>query len=96
VEAGTATIYRNLDLIDMSLETFNTVELIEVAKGLQNKLYPNKAMMKKILLALEFNPDNAEYLVNRLSSMSDFPLANILDTDFIQRKMADQTSVLQG
>lgn len=96
VQAGEAPIRRNWDLIDIERETFDTMELLQVCDTMEQQKYPNVDMATKIMQALEFNPDNIGYLVSRLSRMADFPLANLLDKDFVIRKMLNQTSALQG
>lgn len=96
VEAGESPIKRNLDLIDISRETFDNLELLELCNILETKKYPNVELATKILNALEFNADNINYIVSRLSRISDVSLANLIDKDFIRRRMLNQTSVIQG
>ena len=96
MDAGEAPIRRNLDLIDISRETFDNLELLQVCETLEAQKYPNIEMARKIFKALEFQDDNADYIIGRLARVSEFPLANVLDKDFVMRRMLNQTSALQG
>lgn len=96
VAAGEAPLTRNLDLIDISREKFNVFELQEIVDVLNNQRYPNLAMANKIMGALEFNPDTMKYLTNRLTAMSSFPLANLVDKSYIKQVMMGQSITVQG
>lgn len=96
VDAGASAISRNLDLIDISRETFNIFQLQEMADKLSVQLYPDVATAHKLLHALEFNPDTVNYIVNKLSLMSTYPLANLVDRSYIKRVLSGESSSLQG
>lgn len=96
VEAGESTIRRNLELIDISYETFDVVEMTQLANELEMKKYPNVEMANKLLSVLEFNPDNINYFISRLSRMTDFTLASVIDKSPIMDMMANSNSMFNS
>lgn len=96
VDAGTAPIIRNLDLIDISRETFNIFELESLADELSKQRYPDVNMSHKLFNHLEFKQSTSEYLINRLSLISTYSLAPLINRDYIKRVMLGATTSLQG
>jgi 5'-3' exonuclease len=87
VSAGESTIVRNLDLIDISREPFDVFQLQSLVDELNKQKYPNHAIVRKLFRALEFNEDNAKSMRTRLSAMSEYPLHQIINKDYIKQVM---------
>lgn len=87
VSAGREPIIRNLDLIDISREPFDVFQLQSMVEDLEKQSYPNIAMFRKLLGVLEFNESNTNGLLNRLSSMSEYPLHVLINKDYIKKVM---------
>lgn len=96
VDAGVRPIIRNLDLIDISREEFNLLELSTLADEISTQHYPNVEMATKLCNHLEFRKSNSDYLINRLSLISTYSLAPLIDKDYMKRMMMGITSTLQG
>lgn len=96
VDAGVAPIIRNLDLIDISRESFNIFELESLSENLSHQLYPSIDTAHKLFDALEFNKSHTDTLINRLSLLSTYSLAPLIDKEYIRRVMLGETSALQG
>lgn len=95
LEVGEAPIIRNLNLIDISKETFNIFELQSIVDALNIQRYPNVSMATKIMDALEFSAETQGYLTNKLVAMSTFPIANLVDKGYLKEYLKGQT-VLGG
>lgn len=87
VEAGREPIVRNLDLIDISREKFDVFQLQSLADELGTHRYPNESMFRKLLGVLEFNDNNTQGLLSRLSYLSDYPLHSLINKDYIKQVM---------
>lgn len=96
VDAGTSLITRNLDLIDISRETFNIFELENLAEELSKQRYPNIEMSHKLMNSLEFKQSTTDYIINRLSLISTYSLAPLVNREYIKRVMLGATTSLQG
>lgn len=96
VDAGASIINRNLDLIDISRETFNIFELESLMTTLSTDRYPDISKVTKLFNALEFNNNTIGNLINRLTLLSTYDLSPMIDKDYIKRVMLGETSTLQG
>lgn len=94
VEAGAKHIQRNLELIDISMENFDNIELLQMAQYLETNRYPNVAMARKLMEKLEFNQDTMNSLVSAMSRMAEFPLLHLVNKDYIQQRMMNNTSLI--
>lgn len=87
VNAGEVPINRNLNLVDISREPFDVFQLQSIADELKLQRYPDLATVHKLFGVLEFNEQNTASMVNRLSTMSEFPLSNLVNLDYIKQVM---------
>ena len=87
VAAGETNIIRNLDLIDISREKFDVFQLQSMSDELEKHRYPNMELARKLFGVLEFNEANSLSMLNRLSAMSEYPLAHLIDKTYIKRVM---------
>lgn len=87
VEAGESNIIRNLNLVDISREPFDVFQLQSLADELEKHRYPNLAMVHRLFDVLEFNERNSQSLFNRLSTMSEFPVSNLVNKSYIMQVM---------
>lgn len=87
VGAGRDAIVRNLDLIDISREKFDVFQLQGLVKELEIQRYANVAMVKKLLGVLEFSESTTSVFINKLSLMSEYPLATLVNKDYIKNVM---------
>lgn len=87
VGAGRDAIVRNLDLIDISREKFDIFQLQGLSQELETQRYANVAMVKKIFGALEFSESTSNGLINKLTQMSEYPLSNLVNKDYIRQVM---------
>ena len=87
VDAGEGNIIRNLDLIDISREPFDVFQLQSLADELSKQRYPSIEMLRKLFKILEFNESNSTSMINRLTTMSEYPINHIINRDYIKRVM---------
>lgn len=87
VSAGETPIIRNLDLIDISREKFDVFQLQSLAKEMETQKYPDIATVRKLLNVLEFNEYTIQGMLNRLSTMSEYPLNFLVNKDYIKQVM---------
>jgi len=89
-EAGVGPMIRNLDLIDISREPFNVFQLESIVESLSSPSSPNLQTVGKLLHYLEFSDNNINFIVNRLTQVANFPLANLVDRSYIKKVMLGQ------
>lgn len=94
VAAGSAPLNRNLDLIDISRESFNVFELQSIVDTLKKQVYPNMAMVNKLFGILNFGQDIVNVTNMKLGNLSSFPLAQLIDEDYMKGYIKNQTSML--
>ena len=87
VSAGEDPIIRNLDLIDISREKFDIFQLQSLVDEVERKRYPDLNMVRKLFGVLEFNESNSQGMINKLLSMSDYPLHVLVNKDYIKQTM---------
>ena len=90
VDAGEEPIIRNLNLVDISREPFDIFQLQGLADELSTQHYPNIAMVTKIFKTLEFNEENTRGIINKISQMSEYSLAHLIDKTYIRRVMTGE------
>lgn len=96
VEAGVNPITRNLDLIDISRETFNIFEIESITSELSTIKEVDIAKFNKLMGVLEFSGNTVGSIATRFTMISTYGLANLIDKDYIKRCMLGITSTLQG
>lgn len=84
-EAGVDVLRRNIELVDISRESFNAVELNEIADILSADKVPNYTDANKILGALEFSTDTIGNLVGKLTPLIDYPLKRLVNREYIRK-----------
>lgn len=94
VTAGEAPINRNLDLIDISRESFNIFELQSLVDTIEQKKSPDTVMTTKLFRALEFSQDTTGFITNSLVNMSTYPLSALLNKSYLKTVMMNQSSIL--
>lgn len=96
VSAGEAAINRNLDLIDISRESFDVFQLKSIADVLSNKIYPDAATVNKLFNVLDFGQDTISSLNNSILRMSDYSLAPLVNLNYLKEVMMGDSSILGG
>lgn len=87
VEAGLEPIERNLNLIDISREKFDIFQLKEIESELTAYHMPNIANANKIMQHLEFNENHMRGIISKLAMMTEYPLHNLINKDYIKSVM---------
>lgn len=93
VEAGADPINRNLDLIDISKESFDIFQLKGLVETLDKQAYPNLVMTTKLFNVLNFNADTTNYINMNLSRLSTYPLTQLLNKDYLKKVAMFGTSI---
>lgn len=96
VDAGVDPIIRNLDLIDISRETFNIFELESIVNEISTVKSLDMGKFNKLMKVLEFSENTIGNTVSRLSMISTYGLEPFIDRDYMRRSMLGITSTLQG
>lgn len=96
VAAGEDALNRNLDLIDISRESFDIFELKSLVDILDHKTYPNLAMTSKLFNALDFAPDTINYINSALSNISTFPISQIVDHSYLKKVAMGESFIMDG
>lgn len=84
VVAGESAINRNLDLIDISRESFDIFQLKSIIDTLEIKQYPNLQMVGKIFYNLDFGADTINGIGFSLNRMSEFSLSPLVNKDYLK------------
>lgn len=96
VVAGEAPINRNLDLIDISKESFDIFQLKSIIDILEKKVYPNLQMANKLFSVLDFSEDTSRGITYNLNRMSEFSLSPLVNTGYLKEVAMNGTSIIGG
>lgn len=96
VLAGETPINRNLDLIDISRESFDIFQLKSIIDILEKKLYPNGQMINKLFATLDFSSDTVRYISGSLMRMSEFSLSPLVNNEYLREVAMNGSSILGG
>ena len=94
VAAGEQAINRNLDLIDISRESFDIFQLKSLVETLEKQVYPDTVMTTKLFRALDFSQDTINFINNSLVNMSTFPISQLVDKSYLKKVVMFGTSIL--
>lgn len=93
---GTASIERNLGLIDIAREEFTTFDLIEISDKIKEERIPDLTMARKIMGALEFGMETQNSLIELSNQVSSYPTKDLVQDDYITAKMNGAVSAVLG
>lgn len=94
VAAGASSINRNLDLIDISKESFDIFQLQEIVSILEKQYYPNVEMINKLFNHLDFSVNTINYITNSLINMSSYPLSTLVNKNYLREVAMGSTSII--
>lgn len=93
---GTASIERNLGLIDIEREEFTVFDLTEISDKIKEERVPDINMAHKIMGALEFGMETQNSLIELSNQVSSYPTKELVVDDYIRDKMLGSVSAVMG
>jgi 5'-3' exonuclease len=95
-DAPIANINRNLDLIDISRETFTNLEIMQLMHDLQHPPEPAIDKAQKLMYALEFGQEIRSYLEDISGRFSGGIREDMINKDYVLGRMMGTTTAVLG